>query len=134
MKDKIGIIIGLVVTLLVIVTLAFYFLNAGTVELTEFASFGIAIILVLAAVYILWDKAKNVRKGLPAKDERLILINYKAGYYGFIAAIWAAVGAPVLADILLGHELEGHYITAIVVLVSGFVFIASYLFLVRRGK
>jgi len=47
-------------------------------------------------------------------------MNYKAGYYGFIVAIWSAVGAPLAADVLFGHELEGSHVTAVVVIVSGF--------------
>jgi len=134
MKDKIGIVLGLVVTLLVLVTLAFYIINAGTIGLTDLASLAIVIILVLAASYVIWDRAKNIRKGLPAKDERLINISYKAGYYGFIAAIWIAVGAPLIYDILFNYELEGHFVTAIVVLASGFVFVVSYLYLYRKGN
>ncbi|MCJ7570628.1 MAG: hypothetical protein MUO82_01960 [Candidatus Thermoplasmatota archaeon] len=109
-------------------------MNAGTMELTELLSLAIVIVLVLAATYIIWNRAKNIRKGLPAKDERLININYKAGYYGFIAAIWSAVGAPVVYDILFNHELEGHLVTAIVVLISGFIFVVSYLYLAWKGK
>jgi divalent metal cation (Fe/Co/Zn/Cd) transporter len=134
MKEKIGIIAGLLVTILVLITLVFYIMNIGTIEFIELGSFAIVIILVLAATYIIWDQAKNIRKGLPAKDERLINISYKAGYYGFIAAIWSAVGAPLLSDIFLDHELEGHYITAIVVLASAIVFMVSYLYLAWKGK
>jgi len=135
MNDKTGIILGLLATILVLLTLAVYIMNAGTIDFTELGSFAIVIILVLAATYIIWDRAKNIRKGLPAKDERLINISYKAGYYGFIAAIWSAVGAPLLADIFLGREeLEGHYITAIVVLVSAIIFMISYFYLAWKGK
>ena len=77
---------------------------------------------------------KNIRKGLPAKDERLIKINYKAGYYGFIAAIWGATFGPVIIDIIWGVELEGHLVTALVVLVSGLTFIISYLALAGKGN
>jgi hypothetical protein len=134
MKDKIGIILGLLVTSLVLITLAFYIMNIGSIEITELLSLAIVIILVLAASYVIWDRAKNVRKGLPSKDERLININYKAGYYGFIAAILSSFISQFIADILLGYELEGHHITAIVVLVSGFVFVTSYLYLARKGN
>jgi hypothetical protein len=134
MKDKIGIILGLLVTILVLLTLAVYIMNAGTIEFTELASLAIIIILVLTASYIIWDRAKNVRKGLPAKDERLININYKAGYYAFIAAIWSAVFAPLFFDVSSKYELKGGDVTAIVVLVSGFVFVISYLYLYRKGN
>jgi hypothetical protein len=134
MKDKIGIITGLVIAIVVILTLGIYAMNIGTIDVTKFGLFAIAIILVTAVLYILWDRTKNVRKGLPAKDERLININYKAGYYGFIAAILSTIFTPVLFDIILGREPEGHHIITIVVLVSGFVFIASYLYLARKGN
>ena len=134
MKDKIGIVIGLVVIILVVLSLAFYIMNAGTIELAELTSFAIVIILVLLVSYAIWDRARNVRKGFPAKDERLINISYKAGYYGFIAAIWSAVLGPVFFEIFFDYELPGSRVTAVVVLVSGFVFIASYLYMNRKGK
>ena len=134
MKDKIGIVLGVGIAVAVIVTLSLFVLNAGTIELNEIIPIGIVLILVVSAFYILWDRIKNVQIGLPAKDERLSLSNYKAGYYGFIAAIWSAVGGPLLSDILFGHELQGSHVTAIVVMVSGMVFIATYLYLARKGN
>jgi len=133
MKDKIGIYLGIGIAIVVIVTLSLYAMNIGTIEVDEIVSLGIALILVFSAFYILWDRIKNVQRGLPAKDERVTMTGYKAGYYGFIAAIWSSVGGPLLSDIFFGHELEGNYVTAIVVLVSGLVFIASYLYLTQKG-
>jgi len=133
MKDKSGIIIGLVVTLAVIVTLAIWMINRGTLNILELGSFAI-IIIVGVAVYILWDCTKNTRKGLPVKDERILSISYKAGYYGFIAAIWSAVLGPTIIDILFKYELEASRVSALVVLVSGFVFILSYFYQYRKGN
>jgi len=133
MKDKIGIVMGIGIAAMVIVTLSLYVLNAGTLELNEILPIGIVLILVASAVYVLWDRIKNIRKGLPAKDERLKLINYKACSYGFIAAILSAVFGPLVIEILFDYELPGSRVTAVVVLVSGFVFIASYLYLSRKG-
>ena len=134
MKNKIGIILGLIVTSLVLITLAVYILNAGAIEITNLTSLVIVIILVLAATYVIWDRAKNVKKGLPTKDERLINISYRAGYYAFIAAMWSAVFAPLLYDVFFKRTLEGHYITAIVVMVSGLVFVFTYLYLAHKGE
>ena len=133
MKDKKGILLGIGIAAAVLVTLYFYVLNAGNIELNEISLIGIVLILVAFATYILWDKIKNIRKGLPAQDERLKLTNYKAGYYGFIAAIWSAVFGPLVIEILFDYELPGSRVTAVVVLVSGFVFVASYLYLARKG-
>lgn len=134
MKDRIVIAVGLLITVLVIVSLAAYLMFVGTIGYAELSPVAIITVLVAFSIYILWDRARNVSKGLPAKDERLERINYKAGYYGFIAAIWSAVGGPLLVDILFDRELEGHLVTAVVVIVSGFVFAISYLYLARKGN
>jgi hypothetical protein len=134
MKDIKGILLGIGIAAAVIVTLSFYVLNAGNIELEEIFPIGIVIILVSSAIYILWDRIKNVKKGLPAQDERLKLTNYKACSYGFIASIWSAVGAPLISEILFDHELEGHYVTAVVVLCGGLAFIISYLYLAWKGE
>ncbi len=133
MKDKIGIVVGIGIAVLVLAALALYVISAENIELSEITSMSIILILVSSATFILWDRLKNIRKGLPAKDERLVLVNYKAGYYGFIAAIWSAVGSNLLAGIIWDIELEGSHVSAVVVLVSGFVFVTSYLYLSRKG-
>jgi hypothetical protein len=133
MKDKIGIVIGILIAAAVIITLSFFVLNAGNLELNEIFPIGIVLILVASAMYILWDRIKNVKKGLPAQDERLKLTSYKAGNYGFIAAIWGAVFVPLVIDIVFEYELPGHLVTAAVVLCGGLTFMISYLYLARKG-
>ena len=134
MKDKIGIVIGILIAAAVLVALSLFVLNAGNLELNEIIPIGIVLILVASAVYIIWDRVKNIKKGLPAQDERLKLTNYKACSYGFIAAIWSAVGAPLISDILFNHELQGSHVTAVVVLCGGLAFMISYLYLAWKGK
>ncbi|MFH1100963.1 MAG: DUF2178 domain-containing protein [Methanobacteriota archaeon] len=133
MKDIKGIVLGILVASAIILTLFFYLRSAGEIELNEIVLVGIVLILVGLAMYIVWDRLKNVQKGLPAKDERLTNINYKAGYYAFIAAIWSSFGSQLIADIFLGRELTGGDVTAIMILISGFVFVISYLYLARKG-
>jgi hypothetical protein len=134
MREKKEIIVATVVVAMVLLTLFFYLMGTGEIELNKILLVGMVVILVCLAMYIVWDKIKNVQKGLPAKDERLISINYKAGYYAFMAAIWSAIFSPLIADIVLRRELNGGDVTAIVVLVSGFVFVVSYLYLYRKGN
>jgi len=133
MKDKIGIVVGIGIAVAVLVTLYFFLKSAGNIDLSEIMSIGIVLILVASAFYILWDRIKNIKKGLPAQDERLKLTSYKAGNYGFIAAIWSAVGGPLISDILFNHELQGSHVTAVVVLCGGLTFIISYLYLAWKG-
>ena len=118
----------------VLVTLYFYLAGVGRVGLNEISLAGVAVLLVGLAMYAVWDRINNLRKGLPAKDERSVNISHKAGYYAFIAAIWSAVLSQTLTNIVLGYEPDGGDVTAIVVLASGFVFILSYLYLERRGS
>ena len=134
MKNIKEIVLSSLVVAGVILTLFFYLTGAGEIELNEIILVGIVLILIGLAMYIVWDRLKNVKKGLPAKDERLTNINYKAGYYAFIAAIWSAVFTPLFFDVSSTYELKGGDVTAIVVLASGFVFVVSYLYLSWKGK
>ena len=134
MKGKKEIIVATVLVAMVLLTLFFYLMGTGEIELNQIGLVGIAIVLVGLAMYIIWDKIRNVQKGLPGKDERTISMSHKAGYYGFIAAIWSAVFTPLFFDVSSGYELKGGDVTAIVVLVSGFVFVVSYLYLYWKGK
>jgi len=134
MKGKKEIIVSTVVVVGVLVTLFFYLTGTGEIEFNQIVLVGIALILVGLAMYVIWDKIRNVQKGLPGKDERTISMSHKAGYYGFIAAIWSAVFAPLFFDVSSRYELDGGDVSAIVVLVSAFVFIVSYLYLYWKGK
>ena len=134
MKDIKEILIGIVIAAAVIVTLAFYVLNAGNIDLNVILLIGVALILVVFALYMLWDRIKNIKKGLPTKDERSKLTSYKAGYYGFIAAIWSAVFGPLFFEIVFDYELPGSRVSAVVVIVSALVFFASYLYMYWKGK
>jgi predicted transporter len=134
MKGKKEIVVGIVVAVMVLLTLFFYLTSTGEIDLDKILLVGICLVLVILAMYIIWDRIKNVQKGLPAKDERLININYKAGYYAFIASIWSALFAPLLFDVFSKNELTGGDVTAIVILTSGFVFVVSYLYLYQKGK
>jgi len=134
MKGKKEIIVSIVVVAGVLLTLFFYLMSAGEIEINQIVLVGIALILVGLAMYIIWDRIRNVQKGLPGKDERTITLSHKAGYYGFMAAIWSAVFSPMIINPLFGYEPDGGDVAAIVVLVSAFVFVVSYLYLYRKGK
>ncbi len=134
MKGKKEIIVATVVVAMVLLTLFFYLMGTDEINFNQIVLVGIALALVALAMYIIWDKIRNLQRGLPGKDERTTSLSYKAGYYGFIAAIWSAVISPVIIDIIFGYELDGGDVAAIVVLVSAFVFVLSYLYLYWKGK
>lgn len=120
--------------ILVIITAAAYFSAAGTVQIQDAVVFGIIAIISVFAIYKLYDISKNAKQGLPNDDERNKNINYRAGYYGFIAAIWSSVFGPVVVSIIFDYEMPADYVSATVVLAGGIVFALSYLILNRRGR
>jgi len=134
MKEKMTIMLGIGVTTLVVFTFGFYLLANPSIELFDIISIPIILIIVLTSTYIIYDRYKNIKKGLPAQDERLKLAAYKAGYYGFVAAIWSAVGSNMGSIILFDEELRGGLVTAAVVLISGIVFMLSYFYFSRKGE
>jgi len=127
LSEKIALIAGIGVVVCVIATLALWLLQPGIFGSKYGFLFAPLAIILFGVVYILWDRAKNLKAGLVASDEFAKKVNYKAGSYGFIAAIWSAVGAGFL-------EIPGNYVTAAVVLISGIVFILSYLFMSMKGN
>lgn len=133
-SQKILIAAILATIILVIITIAAYFASAGNIEIQEASIFVIIAIIVIFATYILYDISKNTKRGLPAGDERTKNIGYKAGYYGFIAAIWSSVFGPITVSILFDYEMPGDYVSAIVVLAGGLVFALSYIILNRKGR
>jgi hypothetical protein len=133
MKDKHTIILGIGVTTLVVFTFVFYMICDKEIGLFELISIPILIAIILFSVYIIRDKLKNLKAGLPLKDERLENAAYKAGYYGFIAAIWGAIGVNLGYNLLFDKDLRGGLVAAAVVLISGFVFAISYLYFSRKG-
>ena len=132
--QKLVILMGIGITALVVGTFAYYILANPTIELFDLISIPIILIIILTSSYIIYDRAKNIKKGLPAQDERLKIAGYKAGYYGFIAAIWSAVGSNMLSIILFDEELRGGLVTAAVVLISGITFMLAYYYFSRKGE
>ena len=60
MKHKLEVIFGIGIAVLVLVTLFFYVMNTGNIELSEIFPIFIVIILVASALYILWYRIKNL--------------------------------------------------------------------------
>ncbi|UCB59402.1 MAG: hypothetical protein JSV67_03665 [Thermoplasmatales archaeon] len=133
MKDKLTTIIGIGIAACVIFTFLFYLIAKDDIELFDIFTILIIAILVITSLYLIWDRVKNLKAGLTVQDERLKVVGYKAGYYGFIAAIWSAVGSNLGYNLIFDQELRGGLVTASVVLVSGIVFMILYIYYSRKG-
>ncbi|MDD5317895.1 MAG: hypothetical protein PHF51_04160 [Candidatus ainarchaeum sp.] len=130
MDDKRGLAAGIVVLACVVVTLAVYFLgitSARALDFPELLVFAPLSLIIVFAGYVLWERGKAAKAGLPATDELAKKASYKAGYYAFIVAIWSSLAASIFG-------LPGHEVTAAVVLCSAITFVAAYVYLARKGK
>ncbi len=121
------------IIVLVLTSLIAYIATMGAFNVEEIGAIAVIVGLVAFAAYTIWDRAKNTSKRLPTEDERIKNVTYKAGYYGFIAAIWSAVFTPIATNILFDAEMESNHVTASVVIIAAIVFAASYLYLARKG-
>jgi len=132
--QKSVIVLGIGITTLVVFTFLFYMLKEPDIGMFEIISVPIILTILLTSTFIIYDKYKNIKAGLPTQDERLKNAAYKAGYYGFVAAIWSAVGSNMGSIILFDQELRGGLVVAAVVLISGLVFMGSYFYFSRKGS
>lgn len=140
MKEKMTILVMAGVVIAVVVTMLAY--ASGMVSNGFGAGEGmmgfILIFIIIAAVWLVYDRMRNMRKGLPVKDERQTIVNYRAGYYSWIAAIWSAIGSMWVSIFLEERfgfpEITANYVVAAVVLCSAIVFFISYFYLGRKGE
>ena len=136
MKEIKKIIIMTLVGILVLIGVLFYILGSSNLDLGEFFLIIIPIILVIAAMVIIWDKIKNLRAGLPSEDERAKKLNWKAGAYSYFATIWISVGLlwyNIFAENLDLPILNVGQVIASIVLLSGLCFFTFSFYLMRKG-
>ena len=137
MKEKMSIVAGAGVTILIIVLIGFFIMGSSSLELSDILLIIIPIILVIGAVALLWDRIKNLKAGLPSADERAKKLHWKAGAYAYYATIWIAVGALwyniIFADNLGFPELTAGQIVAVIVLLSAMCWFALQFYFTRQG-
>jgi purine-cytosine permease-like protein len=127
MKEKTRLIIGAVVILAVVSTLALYLTSNKSIDLLELVGIVIVpLLLVFGAAYILWRKAESMKSGLPMEDEFSKKVSYRAGYYAYMVSIYVALAG-------MFFELEGHLVGAAVILIPAVVFMGSHVYLERAG-
>ncbi|MFH1225377.1 MAG: hypothetical protein V1676_06270 [Candidatus Diapherotrites archaeon] len=132
-NDKLKITAGVVAVVLVIAGIGAYAASAEPIEMPEVMLIALVLFLVAGSLFVFWPRFKAIRAGLPAEDERLKRVNHKAGYYAFIAAIWGSV-ALMWADSAPGETLLARHALEGVIILTGFVFMVSYLLLSRKGN
>lgn len=133
--DRMKIISGFVAAAMVILGLGAYFLSAGSLDFSETMLFPIIIFIVFLAIYLMIKRTKAYKAGLPFEDELARKVQWKAGYYTFLATIYVALGTAWYADALeeAGTPLPARYAAYIIMLASVIVYFTFYLYLNRKG-
>ncbi|MFH1663238.1 MAG: hypothetical protein ABH986_00195 [archaeon] len=138
MNDRIKIVFGLIISVLVVAGLLAWLVNAGSIGFAEISLPVIVLLLVFGAVYLFWNRAKAVKQGLPAEDELSKKALIKAGYYGFFAAIYGALGTMFYNSFALDNVfwpvLDADRTAEMIILISAIVFMASALYLTHKGN
>ena len=138
--EKTSMMLGFGITALVVGTIVFYGLGAasGGLEFPEVFMILTVIILVVLATYMVIERFRAYKAGLPLKDEREKKIWYKAGYYSYLVTIYLALGLSFFSDYLIedlgmtGFDIG--VVVGIIILVSGSVFIGLYFYFRQTGK
>jgi hypothetical protein len=137
MKDRISVLLGAGIAVLVIVMIIFYLLGAKSIELSDILMIIIPIILVIGAIVLLRDRIKNIRAGLPSADERAKKLHWKAGAYTYYATIWIALGTMwyniIFAENLGFPELDAGQVVAVIVLVSAIIWFVLQFYFMNKG-
>ena len=136
MKEKLSIITGIGIAVLLIV-IATFFLIGSNFALSDILLVIIPFALVIGAIMVLWDRIKNQKMGLPSADERAKKLQWKAGAYAYFATIWIAIGTLwyniIFADELGFPALNAGQVVAVIVLLSALCWFSFQLYFMRKG-
>ena len=139
MKEKRTVLVGIGIIMAVIFTMAFYALGAsrGGLDFPEYIIMISVIAIALAATWVVADRWKNIKKGLPVKDEMENRISHRAGYYAWLATIWITLGVSfansVMTEDLGLTGLSSGQMAGAIILLSAMVFFSLYFWFRKKG-
>lgn len=139
MNSKTKIMFGLATSGLVFLGAALFLLGSkGDFKPVMMAQVGGAVLLGLAAAYIMVERARDDRRGFPVEDEYTKRLSHKVGAYAYYATIWLAVGLiwynGLISDKLGSKALEAGESLGALVILSGIAYFITYFVLKGRGE
>ncbi|MBU0496962.1 MAG: hypothetical protein KKG04_03295 [Candidatus Thermoplasmatota archaeon] len=93
MKEKIQIVVMGLVGVSVFLGVILYFLGSTDFAFSDLFLIIVPILLFFGTTFLVWDKIKNIRVGLPSEDERVKKLHWKAGAYAYYSTILIEVGS-----------------------------------------
>ena len=128
-SDKMGIILGVVISLAVIASALVWVLSTGF-DFGSLIGSGIIIIIAGLATFVIIGRARSFKRGLPAQDELSKRTMHKAGYYAWIVTIYLALAASYFSD---EFGIIGRHVGYIILMGSALLFFVFYFWIGRKG-
>lgn len=119
------ILIILVALLVLISSLLWIFMLRGNISKGEVLQFGIIILLVLFALYIVYERIAGIRRGQPAEDELSKSLLQKAAASSYYISLYLWVFMIYLKDRI---EMDTELMLGSGILGMGIVFALSWLY------
>ena len=132
-KDMMRIRMGFLASALVVLGVIAYGIAAATYgifDITEILLVGTALTLAVSAAFVIRDRMKSVKRGLPAEDEMSKRGIEKAGYYSYLASVYIALGIGFFSDDL---QITVSQATGAIILFSAIIFIGLAIYYRKRG-
>jgi hypothetical protein len=130
--DRMSVLMGAVISIAVIATMAVYLLSAGF-DAGSLSMTTIIFIIVGLAAFVISGRMKSIKRGLPAHDELSKRTMQKAGYYTFLCMIYLALATQFVPEFLGWPELLGMHVSEIIIIGSALSFFGFYLWFSRKG-
>ncbi|MFH1402670.1 MAG: hypothetical protein ABIH11_00190 [Candidatus Altiarchaeota archaeon] len=137
MKDNFKIMLGVSVLGLVLLGLVLFLIGGrGGMKSFMLVESGLVLILLMGFTYVVVEKSREHKKGLPIEDELSKKLAYQMGTYAYYSAIWISVGLiwynGFICDNLGTTPLDAGESLGVVILLSGIIYLGMYFIL--RGR
>ena len=137
LKDKVSIGVMAGVVVLVAVTV-FIFGAYASLGLEDYALFAAIVVILGLTVKVMWQRTRDVRKGIPPEDELSKRAGWKAGYHAYLSTVWVAVGMMwlniFLTEMFGFPEMKTSYFVGAMILIPGIIFLALALRFRSKGN
>ncbi len=137
-EDRLKIISGVALAVMVIAGLVVYLMMGVPPDLSEITLSLTVVIVVVLAFVVINKRFKAYKAGLPAEDEMSKKIFQKAGYYSWFFAIYAALISRFIGEEVAERtgdwSIVGTYMTVAVILGSALFFFVLYFWFSRKGN
>ena len=131
-KNMAKMIILIVAVIGVVITTIVFMITATDMEFWEYLFNSLILFFIMMfIVFFAVEKIRNIKQGIPVRDEMQWKMTYKSGFYSTIATLITIAIMGIVNPFT--DDLTVNIALAIILLVTGSVFLCAYMFMQRRG-